>query len=143
MTDKPKVRREYTITKFSLHPDGYLHCRITFEGVPYYCTEKEGSWMIPDGANYKEILSPYKEELAAKGRAFRKVIAKREYQKHLDEAVGQARMSLGMGYKPKDVEATIATRFKFDKETVVNIMTMCSRMQQSANPTEDSSDGQA
>lgn len=135
--DPPK-RREWTVTKFSMHKDGYLHCRLTFEGVPYYCTEKAGSWMIPEqGGGYKEILSPYRDELAKKGREFRKAIAKREYRKRFDAAVTEVRASLAFGYKKSEVEAAVGARFKMDKDQMCSIM-----LQSQQTQLEDKSDGE-
>jgi hypothetical protein len=121
MTDTAK-RRNYTITKFSMHKDGYLHCRITFEGTAYYCTEKAGSWMIPDGAGYKEVLSPYREELAAKGRQFRKYLAKKKLDEKLQKAATEARASIAMGYKQPDIEKALMNRFKLTKEEAHDII---------------------
>jgi hypothetical protein len=129
-------RRDYTITKFSLHKDGYLHCRITFEGTAYYCTEQHGSWMIPDGNGYKEILSPYKEEMAAKGRAFRKYIAKKKAEEALKKAQQEARISLDMGYEVPDIERALMGRYGLTKEVVCDMLHAATQL-----TTEDTNDG--
>jgi hypothetical protein len=143
-------RREYTVTKFSMHRDGYLHCRITFEGKPYYVHERSGSWMVDveepagvDGSSAatrtvtKELLSPYKEELAARGRQFRKALAKKKIEQRDRDALAEARVSLDMGYKTKDVEAALMSRFSLTKEEASVILQQAKSPQQ---PEEASND---
>lgn len=117
---KSPVRRPYTITKFSRHPGGYLHCRITFDGKTYYAHERSGSWMVEveqDGQRMnKEILSPYKEELAARGRQFRKVLAKRAKEARDAEARKEASVALKTGYKAGEVVKALMERFTMTNE---------------------------
>ena len=111
----------YTITKFSLHN---------------YGTERHGSWMIPDGNGYKEILSPYKEELAAKGRAFRRYLAKKKTDEALKKAEAEAKISVEMGYKTKDIEQALVNRYGLTKEVVYGIVAAYN-----TPPTEDTNNG--
>lgn len=123
---EPAKRRNYTITKFGQHRDGYLHCRIVFEGKAYYATEQFGSWMIPSEVNgkkvMKDILSPYKEELAAKGRQFKKYLAKKALDERDKAASAEAKVSLEMGYGIPDVEKALMKRFELTKDQASDIV---------------------
>lgn len=136
---KSPVRRPYTITKFSRHRDGHLHCRITFDGETYYAHERFGSWMVDverDGKTImKEVLSPYKEELAARGRQFRKALAKRAAEERAAAARSEATVALKTGYKKSAVVKALEERFSMTNEEA------CGIIQQVNTQTEANSDG--
>jgi hypothetical protein len=96
----------YRITKFGLHPDGHLHARIVIEGRPLYVDERYGSWQAP-GKDVKgrevrkEVLSPYRDDLAARGRSFRKAKKQRDSEKRHLDALKSVKSALDLGY-PSD-----------------------------------------
>lgn len=49
-------RREFTITKFGRHENGYLHARITINGDGYYVHRRFGSWMAPGNVAGRAVL---------------------------------------------------------------------------------------
>lgn len=50
-------RRPFTVTKFSRHPDGYLHARITPSGAkPVYVHRRFGSWLAPGMIRGREVM---------------------------------------------------------------------------------------
>jgi hypothetical protein len=101
----------FRITKFSMHPDGYLHARLSTEGVTYYVHDRFGSWMAPGSVDgkivLKDVLSPYRNALADKARAFRKAASRREAAME-----GEAMAALAMGYPPQDVATALIERYK-------------------------------
>lgn len=76
--------RDFTITKFSRHEEGYFHARVTAEDKTVYFHRKYGSWMAPgtkgkqhllkevEGLFSADVATPIKQALAAKARAMEK-----------------------------------------------------------------------
>jgi hypothetical protein len=48
-------RRDFTISKFSRHEDGYLHARVVVGGRKFYFNCQFGSWLAPGRLNGQPI----------------------------------------------------------------------------------------
>jgi hypothetical protein len=110
-----RTRRGFTITKFGLHPDGYLHAMLTVEGKGFYVDLKYGSWMAAGTENgkpvRKDVLWPYTEALAAKAAKFRRAHAQHERDQQRERALAQAKMCVDLGYGEGDILSAIRTKF--------------------------------
>ena len=69
-------RRNFTITKFGKHRDGYLHAMVTLNGERFYIHRQWGSWLmpipnsVPTSRSMREVRSPFKEALEEKALPF-------------------------------------------------------------------------
>jgi hypothetical protein len=72
------ARRDFTITKFGRHRDGFLHAQVTLSGDRFYVHCKHGSWLLPvpnnqpESNRYREVMTPFREALAEKGAQFKR-----------------------------------------------------------------------
>lgn len=79
-----RARREFTVSKFGRHADGYLHARVVVNGRAFYFHDRWGSWLAPGHSPsgrelYKEpeallgslMGREVKWDLAAKARTWR------------------------------------------------------------------------
>jgi hypothetical protein len=46
-----EARRQFTVSKFDRHPDGYLHARVVVNGQRFYFHRRFGSWLAPGHIN--------------------------------------------------------------------------------------------
>jgi hypothetical protein len=49
------ARRQYTVSKFGVHADGYLHARVVVNGKPYYFHLRYGSWQAPGQVGNRQV----------------------------------------------------------------------------------------
>lgn len=50
------TRRQFTISKFARHPDGFLHARVVVDGQGFYFHRRYGSWLAPGHINGHAVL---------------------------------------------------------------------------------------
>ena len=55
--DRSYTRRQFVISKFDRHPDGYLHARVVVHGQPYYFHRRYGSWLAPGHLDGQAVLT--------------------------------------------------------------------------------------
>ena len=82
------ARREFTISKFGRHENGYLHARCVTMGRSWYVTNRYGSWLLPGHIHGRAVLKEpeavwgnvlgreIKYALAAKARRWRNSVTK-------------------------------------------------------------------
>lgn len=72
----------FRILRFGRHPDGYFHASVSVDGHKSYVHCRYGSWLHPkddepQARSLREVLSPYREALAARARSFERAEAAR------------------------------------------------------------------
>lgn len=65
----------FRILRFGRHPDGYFHASVSVNGDKAYVHCRYGSWLHPKDDNpratsMREVISPYRDALAERARAF-------------------------------------------------------------------------
>lgn len=136
----------FRVVRFGRHRGGYFHGEVSLNGDKFYVSCEWGSWMLPTtpGAHGgREILSPFRDELAGLARDFearerRHYLLKREADMATAvDAKSAIKLLVIVGYDDDEIADAVSTKFNVPRAKV------CGMVQQHKqdNPTPPSQEG--